>query len=211
MAQKVETRAPVAASGPVTLGDPGPLGLSAFALTTFVLSVINAGIIVPHPGSNLTIFIGLAVFYGGIAQFAAGMWEFRSGNTFGGTAFTSYAAFWLSFAALFIPGFGVKLLDLDPAVGLYLLGWTIFTALLMIASFRLNGALAAVFVLLFVTFAALTIGALGKNATWSQIGGWLGILTALAAWYTAFAGVLRGVSGGAVQLPIFPFTKGWGR
>lgn len=210
MAQKVETKAPVAA-GPVTLGDPGPLGLSAFALTTFVLSALNAGIIVPHPSNNLTIFVGLAIFYGGIAQFAAGMWEFRNNNTFGGTAFTSYGAFWLSFAAVFIPAFGIKLGNLNPAVGLYLLGWTIFTAIMMVGSFRLNGALAAVFVLLFLTFAALTIGALGNNATWNHIGGWLGILTALAAWYSAMAGILRGVTGGAVQLPIYPFAKGWAR
>jgi uncharacterized protein len=210
MAQRVETSAPVAA-GPVTLGDPGPLGLSAFALTTFVLSVINAQIIVPHPGSNQTIFVGAAIFYGGIAQLLAGMWEFRGGNTFGAVAFTSYGAFWLSFAAFFIPGLGIKLTDLNPAIGLYLLGWTIFTAILMIASFRLNGALATVFVLLFLTFVCLTIGGLASSVTWGQIGGWLGIVTALAAWYTAAAGLLRSVSGGTIQLPIYPFRKGWAR
>ncbi len=210
MAQRVETSAPVAA-GPVTLGDPGPLGLSAFALTTFVLSVINAQIIVPHPASNTTIFVGSAVFYGGLAQLLAGMWEFRNGNTFGGVAFTSYGAFWLSFAAPFIPGLGIKLTDLNPALGVYLLGWTIVTAIFMIASFRLNAALAAVFVLLFLTFVCLTIGALSSTVFWGQLGGWLGIVTALVAWYAAAAGLLRSVTGGAVQLPTYPFRKGWAR
>lgn len=203
MAQQVRT-GPAVATGPVTLGDPGPLGLCGFALTTFVLSVLNAGIIVPHPGTNLTVFVGLAVFYGGIAQLLAGMWEFRSGNTFGATAFTSYGAFWLALAALFIPGFGIKLTDLGSALGLFLLGWTIFTGLMMIGALRINGALAAVFVALFLTFACLTIGALSGTAFWTQLGGWLGIVTAALAWYTALAGILRSVSGGMIQLPIFP-------
>lgn len=203
MAQQLRTGAAVA-TGPATLGDPGPLGLSGFALTTFVLSVLNAGIIVPHASTNLTIFVGLAVFYGGIAQLLAGMWEFRSGNTFGATAFTSYGAFWLSLAALFIPGLGIKLTDLGPALGLFLLGWTIFTGLMMLGSLRVNGALAAVFVALFLTFVCLTIGALAGATFWTQLGGWLGILTAILAWYTALAGILRSVSGGMIQLPIFP-------
>src|SRR6516162_9852570 len=140
---------------PSASADPGPLGLSGFALTTLVLSVINAGIIVPNAAKNQTIFVGVAVFYGGIAQLLAGMWEFRNGNTFGATAFSSYGAFWLSFAALLIPGFGVTLgLAAGPsttAVGYYLLGWAIFRALMTIGTFRLNGALIAVFVLLTLT------------------------------------------------------------
>ena len=84
--------------------------------------------------------------------------------------------------------------------------WAIFTAILMVASFRLNGALAAVFVTLFLAFVALAIGFLAGSTTWIQIGGWIGILTALIAWYTAAAGVLRSVSGGAIQLPIYPMS-----
>src|SRR5690348_4740211 len=96
----------VAEVKPVPIANPAPLGLSGFALTTFVLSLVNAGILAEK---NTAIVIGLAVFYGGIAQLLAGMWEFRTGNTFGATAFTSYGAFWLSFAAILIPGFGVVL------------------------------------------------------------------------------------------------------
>lgn len=191
----------------VKIANPGPLGLSGFALTTLVLSCVNAGIL--KGGGDILVVIGLAVFYGGIAQFAAGMWEFRTGNTFGATAFTSYGAFWLSFAALLIPGFGVgfggKTGPSLSALGVYLLGWTIFTGIMMLGSFRTNGATAAVFVLLFLTFLLLTIGAFG-NATMTQWGGYLGILTAIVAWYTAMAGVLAGVSGGKINLPVMPMA-----
>jgi succinate-acetate transporter protein len=189
--------------------DPGPLGLSGFALTTFVLSAVNANIL--SSAGDVKVVIGLAVFYGGIAQFAAGMWEFANGNTFGATAFTSYGAFWLSFAALLVPGFGVALgLTTGPtstAVGVYLLGWTIFTGIMTIGTFRLNGALVAVFVLLFITFLLLAIGALTSSATITHAGGLLGILTALAAWYTAAAGILSNVSGGKISLPTYPLAR----
>jgi hypothetical protein len=193
---------------PSASADPAPLGLSGFALTTFVLSAINAGIIVPNALKNQAIFIGVAFFYGGLAQILAGMWEVRAGNTFGATAFTSYGAFWLSLAAVFVPGFGIgsTLKDALPAVGLVLLGWTIFTGLMTLGAFRLNGALAAVFVALFLAFLTLTVGFLGGGATWIQIGGWLGIITALLAWYTALAGILRSVSSGKIVLPVFPLS-----
>ena len=209
MAQQVRTAPEVATSSPVTLGDPGPLGLSAFALTTLVLSVMNANII---SAGNTTFIIALAVFYGGLGQLLAGIWEMRNNNTFGATAFCSYGAFWMSFAAIFIPGFGVnlaKLPDLAPAVGFYLMGWAIFTGFMAVAAVRLNRALLAVFVLLFLTFAALCLGWFFGTPTaantdfWIHLGGWLGIGTALAAWYTAFAGVLRSTKG-PFQLPIGP-------
>src|SRR6266516_3112819 len=127
------------------VANPAPLGLCGFALTTFVLSSINAGWF-PDKGTNIV--VGLALFYGGLAQLCAGMWEFRSGNTFGATAFSSYGAFWLSFAAIFIPGTGI-LAAITPvlhqALGVYLLGWTIFTGLMFLGTFRSNIALMAVF------------------------------------------------------------------
>ena len=190
------------------VANPGPLGLSGFALTTFILSLVNAGVLKP---GNQFLVIGLAVFYGGIAQFAAGMWEFRAGNTFGATAFTSYGAFWLSFAAILIPAFGTKF-DTNSAhraLGFYLLAWAIFTGILTLGALRLNGALSTVFVLLLLTFLFLALGEFTtkKTATtldfWTHVGGWLGILTAIAAWYTAMAGILESVSGGAVMLPTF--------
>ena len=198
------------------VADPAPLGLAAFALTTAMLSGVNAGKI--HTGA--LVFVGLALLYGGAAQFAAGMWEFRKGNTFGATAFCSYGGFWLAVAFSLAPLFGGKNLaelagtttatDTAHGVGLFLLGWTIFTGLMFLGTLRSNLALMAVFFFLFLTFLALTIGWLnglptpGSGAlTWVNIGGWLGIITALLAWYTALAGILE--SGRATfRLPTFP-------
>jgi succinate-acetate transporter protein len=155
------------------------------------------------------VVIGLAFFYGGIAQLLAGMWEFRSGNTFGATAFTSYGAFWLSFAALFLPGLGgAGALVSGTAVGMYLVGWTVFTGIMTLASFRTNLATVVVFALLFVTFVLLAIGALGGASGITQIGGWLGILTAIAAWYAAMGGLMAGVTNGKMALPgMQPFMQ----
>ncbi|MGH2516583.1 MAG: acetate uptake transporter [Ktedonobacterales bacterium] len=195
----------------IKIANPGPLGLAGFALTTFVLSVVNAGILTGK--GDILVVIGLAIFYGGTAQLLAGMWEFRSGNTFGATAFSSYGAFWLSFAALLIPGFGINFGSAtgpsSAAVGWYLIGWAVITGILMLASLRTNGATAAVFVLLFITYVVLAIGFLqgASGANIVKAGGWLGIATAIVAWYTAMAGVLAGVNGGKNILPVFPLTR----
>ncbi len=193
------------------LADPAPLGLMGFGLTTFVLSLVNAGVI--KAGGDVKVVIGLAVFYGGLAQLLAGMWEFRNGNTFGATAFSSYGAFWLSFAAILIPGFGVAFGTAagptGAAVGWYLIGWAIITGMLTLGTFRLNGGLVVVFVLLFITYILLAIGFFngsGFGVGITAVGGWIGVLTAIAAWYVALAGVLRGVSGGKIALPIMPMS-----
>ena len=193
------------------LADPAPLGLMGFGLTTFILSLVNAGVL--KGAGDVKVVIGLAVFYGGLAQLLAGMWEFRNGNTFGAVAFTSYGAFWLSFAALLIPVFGVTFgTAAGPtgnAVGWYLIGWAIITGLLTLGTFRLNGGLVAVFVLLFITYILLAIGFFngsGFGVGITAIGGWVGVLTAIAAWYVALAGILRGVSGGKIALPIMPMS-----
>jgi succinate-acetate transporter protein len=196
----VERAAPAAPA----IADPGPLGLSGFALTTFVLSAGNAGFIVAQ--GNAAMVLGLALFYGGFVQLCAGMWEFRRGNTFAATAFSSYGGFWISLAFSSLPIFGGKsLAELagGSAVGVYLLGWTIFTGFMLLGTLRLNGALVSVFLFLFLAFLSLTIGALGATTTWTQIGGWLGIITAVLAWYTAAAGVLAGTNS-AIKLPTFP-------
>lgn len=169
-----------------TLADPGPLGLAAFALTTFVLSFANAGLITAEP-----VVFGLALMYGGIAQVLAGMWEFAKGNTFGATAFTSYGAFWLSFWYL-TNHTDLSVVTGDQAshgVGLWLLAWAIFTAYMWIASFRTNLALVSVFTLLTITFVFLALGDLTTTSGLTKVGGWFGIATAVAAWYTSFAGV----------------------
>lgn len=178
-----------------TIADPAPLGLAAFAMTTMALSVVNAGIL---NAALAPAVLGLALFYGGGTQLLAGMWEFRRGNTFGAVAFSSFGAFWLSywFMATFIlsaPALVAVSAQVHQAIGLYLLGWAIFTAYMTVASFRVSGAVAAVFVLLTLTFVALCLGAFAaevpSTSSWTKIGGWLGLATALAAWYASFAAV----------------------
>jgi len=186
------------------VADPGPLGLAAFALTTFVLSFFNAGL---APASGEPIVFGLAFAYGGLAQILAGMWEFRTGNTFGAVAFTSYGAFWLSFFA-FALWFEKLLPGKDPglaghAVGLWLIAWGIFTAYMFIASLRTTAAVAAVFALLAVTFIVLGIGNVGGTADVIKAGGYIGIVTAVAAWYASFAVVVNSTFGRTV-MPVVP-------
>ena len=149
--------------------------------------------------------LGLALFYGGLAQLLAGAWEYRNANTFGLVAFTSYGAFWMSLAFSLLPIFGGKSLAEiagGTAVGVYLLGWTIFTLVMFLGTFRSNGALIALFFLLLLTFLFLTIGFLGAGTVWIRIGGWLGIITALIAWYTALSGLLASTRA-PFQLPIW--------
>jgi succinate-acetate transporter protein len=183
------------------IADPGPLGLAAFAATTFVLSTVNAGLI----GEKLEpVVLGLALAYGGLAQLLAGMWEFKKNNTFGATAFTSYGAFWLAFA-LYAWQFAPKLPSdqKSTAAAVFLLAFTIFTFYMMIASLRTTGALVAVFVLLFLTFLALTGGDFTGKEGVTHLGGYLGILTAIAAWYASFAGVVNSTFKKSV-VPVFP-------
>jgi succinate-acetate transporter protein len=179
-----------------TIANPGPLGLAAFALTTFVLSMFNAGLV---GSAGEPVVFGLALAYGGLAQLLAGMWEFRTGNTFGATAFTSYGAFWLSFWA-YVQFFAPKIPEADAghAVGLYLIAWGIFTAYMFIASLRTTAAIALVFALLAVTFVVLGIGDAGGNESITKLGGWIGLATALAAWYASFAEVTNATWGRTV-------------
>jgi len=171
------------------------LGLAGFAGTTFFLSTVNTNML---GASVQTVVLGLALFYGGLAQLLAGMWEFVKGNTFGAVAFSSFGAFWMSFWYLLnhLPE-KAQAKDVLHGVALYLLVWTIFTAYMTVAATRTSGAVLAVFVLLTLTFLALTIGwfsesvdQFAKNSNaWIHIGGWIGLATALAAWYASFAGV----------------------
>ncbi len=200
MAQYAVERAESAAPA---IANPAPLGLSALALTTFVLSSVNAGYI-----SAPNIVVGLALFYGGIVQILAGLQEFKAGNTLGATAFCSYGGFWLAIGVIFVPAFGIaaaytNATDLHTALGFFFLGWTIFTFLMFLGALRSNFALIAFFLFLFLTFLALTIAEFGGGASWTQIGGWLGIITALLAWYSALAGVLSS-SKAMFTLPVFP-------
>jgi succinate-acetate transporter protein len=185
-----------------TPADPAPLGLAGFALTTFVLSMMNANFV--NFGGALPVVLGLALAYGGIAQLLAGMWEFRNGNTFGAVAFSSYGAFWISFFVLVqFDLVKVAPTEVDAALGLYLWAWAIFTAYMTVASLRTTAAVAIVFVLLTITFVFLGIGNSGGNANVIHIGGYFGLLTAIATWYTSMAAVVNSTWGRTV-LPVVP-------
>ncbi|HEX3564195.1 MAG TPA: acetate uptake transporter [Acidimicrobiales bacterium] len=168
--------------------DPAPLGLAGFAMTTFALSLSNADIWGPAAASALA----LALVYGGGVQLLAGMWEFVRRNTFGAMVFSSYGAFWISYYVLakFVLT-GASASAANIAAGTFLLGWTIFTFYMTIASLRVSGAIVAVFVPLTATFVLLTIGAFQSNVTITHWGGYIGIATAAAAWYASFAGVVN--------------------
>jgi len=185
--------------------DPGPLGLAGFALTTFVLSMMNANLV--NFGKGLPVVLGLALAYGGIAQLLAGMWEFRTGNTFGAVAFSSYGGFWISFFVL-VQFDLVKIAptEVNAALGLYLWSWGIFTSYMFVASLRTTGAIALVFLLLAVTFILLGIGNSGGSENVIHIGGYVGLATAIAAWYASFASVTNS-TWKRVVLPVFPLAR----
>lgn len=179
--------------------NPAPLGLSAFALTTFVLSLINLGtrdIAAPN------LVVAIAYGYGGLVQLLAGMWEMAVGNTFGATALSSYGGFWISFAIVLTPGgFNIEesLTKTSPypfynSFGLYLMGWFIFTFILLICTLRSTVAFFLLFFTLDMAFLLLGIGYLqngsgAPNEGCIKAGGAFGILAAFFAWYNALAGI----------------------
>jgi succinate-acetate transporter protein len=198
-----------------TPADPGPLGLAAFAGTTFVLSLVNAGLVGDKTlvgGGLLPLVAALALAYGGIAQFVAGLWEFRTGNTFGAVAFCSYGAFWISFYFIVQAAGSVAKTELFSGLGLYLWMWGIFTVYMFVASLRTSGAVALVFLLLAITFIVLGIGNSALAGTTNvtngtlKLGGYLGIITAIAAWYASFGVVVNSTFGRTV-VPLFPLSR----
>lgn len=181
------------------IADPAPLGLAAFALTTFLLSLFNAGLL--NEAGEPVVF-SLALFYGGLGQFAAGMWEFKNKNTFGATAFTSYGAFWLAFWGLeHFYADKIPAAQLEVGVGWFLIAWGIFTAYMWIGSFKVNTAVMIVFLLLTTTFFLLGLGDLLGATGIGMIGGYVGIATAIAAWY-ASAAVVINTNFGRTVLPV---------
>jgi succinate-acetate transporter protein len=182
--------------------DPGPLGLAAFAMTTFVLSMFESNLV---SAKGVPVVLGLALAYGGIVQLIAGIWEFRNGNTFGAVAFCSFGAFWISFWALQV--FYAKQIggNAGHALGVYLWAWAIFTTYMAVAALRVSGAVLLVFVLLSATFILLAIGATGPHATVTHWGGYVGLATAAAAWYASFAAVINSTFGRTVA-PVFPLN-----
>jgi len=192
------------------VADPAPLGLAGFALTTFLLSGHNATFI-PD-----LIWIGPALFYGGLAQLTAGMWEFRNGNVFGATAFSTYGGFWLAlgifvtFIVLSKNWAGAVTAnphDVPNALAWFLLAFAIFNTYMMLWSLRINVAVFLVFLTLQITLVLLVIGffleAHGHaNNGWIHTGGWIGILTAACAWYASAAGVANGMAAPKRIVPV---------
>jgi succinate-acetate transporter protein len=205
VADVTPTRIVVDSAAPVA--DPAPLGLAAFALTTFVLSGHNATFI-PD-----LIWVGLALFYGGLVQFSAGMWEFRNRNVFGATAFSTYGGFWMSLGVFVVLAevsktFGAALTgaNLPNAVAWFLLAFAIFNSYMLLWSTQVSVAVFLVFLTLEATEILLVIGnfeaAHGHaNSHWLHLGGWVGIATAAVAWYASAAGVINGMKGNVV-LPV---------
>jgi uncharacterized protein len=179
--------------------NPAPLGLSGFGITTLVLSLINSNLV----GNGATpVVLGLAFAFGGLAQLLAGMWEFRTGNVFGATAFSSFGAFWISYFILVT--YDAKLItpnELNAGLGLYLWAWGAFTAMLFLCTMKSAHALQLLFLLLTVTFILLGIGNSGDHSNIVHAGGYVGIATAAVALYTACAEIMKAQHGHWV-LPI---------
>lgn len=174
------------------LANPAPLGLSAFALTTFVLSLINCearGVTIPK------IVVGLAFFYGGAAQFIAGMFEMAVANTFGSVALSSYAGFWCSWAAIETDTFGIvsayegNEAELSYALGIFLVGWFIFTFFMCVCTLKSTVAFFLLFFFLDITFLLLAIANFSGSVNVKKAAGVFGVITSLVAWYNAYAGI----------------------
>jgi succinate-acetate transporter protein len=214
--------APTAEAGARAAGwspaDPGPLGLAAFAMTTFVLSMYNADLVNP---AGTGVVLPLALIYGGVVQILAGMWEFRTGNTFGAVAFSSYGAFWIAVYFFNIVIFPVRVkaalssggvAAVHNADSLFLYGWAIFTTYMFFASLRTSAAVAAVFGVLTVTFFLLAIGNASLAGTADttnntiKLGGWFGLVTAALAWYASSAAVINSTFAKTL-LPVMPLRR----
>jgi uncharacterized protein len=184
------TTTPAPISG---IADPAPLGLAAFAATTFLLSAANAGWMTSATGAA---FLGYAFAYGGLAQLLAGMWEFRNRNVFGSTAFGTYGAFWI--------GLGLWVLLVAPKAtplqaghdkAWILLAFAIFNTYMLVLSAQANTAVFLVFLTLEITEIVLFIAGFANSTGLVKTGGYIGIVTALVAWYTSAAGVSNGMEG----------------
>ena len=197
------------------IADPAPLGLAAFALTTFLLSAANAGWMSHATGAA---FLGYAFAYGGLIQLLAGMWEFRNRNVFGATAFSSYGGFWIGLALwvrlVKIPALaaakpltlGATVTALNHDVGWILLAFFIFNTYMLVMATQLNVAVFGVFLTLGVTEIVLAIGQFNAGSAvlptgTIKVGGYIGLITAVVAWYTSMAGVAGGM-GGRLRLPV---------
>lgn len=187
-----------------TIANPGPAGIFSFAATTFLLSMfsVNAsGVRTPN------VVVGMAIFSGGLLQFIAGMWEFPRGNVFGATAFSAYGTFWMSYAAIFIPGSGIlaaygdNTQELSNALGLYLAVWFMFTVMLIPYIINKNLAFSLLLTALAIAFILLAAAEFTNNASLTKGGGIAGIITAIIAYYIAVSELLAAGGKPIVRLP----------
>jgi uncharacterized protein len=190
--QSVMSLQEVAIKETPSVADPAPLGLAAFALTTFLLSAFNAGWT-----RGTVAFLGFALAYGGIAQLLAGMWEFRNRNVFGATAFSTYGAFWIGVAIYFllvVPQFKPTAVELNNDLGWIAVAFVIFNTYMLLWSLFVSRAVFLVFLTLEVTFILLAIGNFSNHTGIVKAGGIAGVVTAAAAWYASSAGVINGMA-----------------
>jgi uncharacterized protein len=176
------------------IADPAPLGLAAFAATTFLLSAANAGWMTKATGDA---WLGYAFAYGGLGQLLAGMWEFRNRNVFGATAFSTYGGFWIGLAiwALLVAPKAASPAAAGHDIAWILLAFAIVNTYLLILSTQVNLAVFLVFLTLEITEIVLVIGNFSGSTGTVKLGGYVGLVTALVAWYTSAAGVSNGLAG----------------
>lgn len=182
-----------------TTGNPAPLGLLGFGLTTLLLNFHNAGF---YPLDSM--IMGMGIFVGGIAQVIAGVQEWKKNNTFGATAFTAYGFFWISLVAIWVlPAMGLSAKSAETDMGFFLALWGIFSAGMFVGTLRFNRALQVIFGSLTLLFALLAIRDFAGAPAVGIAAGWVGIFCGFSALYAAIAQVLNEVYG-EVLLPLGP-------
>jgi len=179
------------------VADPAPLGLAAFALTTFLLSAKNA-----QWTHGTDAWLGYALAYGGLCQLLAGMWEFRNRNVFGSTAFSTYGGFWIGLGlyVILVAPTAKNTTQVDNDLGWILLAFAIFNTYMLLWSTQVNAAVFGVFLTLEITEILLFIGNFSSSTQTIKVGGYVGVLTAAVAWYTSAAGVVNGMH----ERPVLP-------
>ena len=182
-----------------TTANPAPLGLMAFGMTTVLLNLHYAGFFALG-----TMILAMGIFYGGIAQVIAGIMEWKKNNTFGTVAFISFGSFWLTLVALLVmPEMGWARAAEGSAMVAYLSIWGLFTAIMFVATLRLNRALQVIFGTLVLLFFLLALGAATGNAMITRIAGYEGLICGFSAIYASLAQILNEVYGKTIA-PIGP-------
>jgi succinate-acetate transporter protein len=196
--------APAAVAAPTEWGNSAPLALAAFAITTFMLSMVNAGLI---PAEVTPVVFGVALMFGGLTQLLAGLIQLRTGKTFSGVLFCGFGAFWLSLFAIaqfFLSEIPVA--QHGHALGLFLYAFGFFAISITIASFRTNAIVVVALLLLTPTIFALAAGQYGAHTGLTHVGGYLGLAVAALALYLSCAETCEATYGRSI-LPIWPLTK----